>query len=134
MLAIFWRIKSWGLSTMTRARLLLCFSFLSAVSSAYATDIYTCPELKLANGHSQTAISVELFSGHPSEMALLKPDNADTDDTNPAYWSLGPSPYATWYVCHYQHHEKKNEFMLPKTYDTCTNIGKAQAKDKLECK
>jgi hypothetical protein len=80
---------------MTRAHLLLSFSFLSAVSSAYATDIYTCPALKLANGNSQTATYIELFSGHPSEMAMLKPDNADTNDTNLEYWTLGPSPYAT---------------------------------------
>ncbi|MDX1916133.1 MAG: STY0301 family protein [Methylophilus sp.] len=110
----------------------LCFYF--TIPTTFAADIFTCPKIKLPNGMHQSATSIALFSGHPSEMAMLKPDNADTDDTSPEYWRLGESPYPIWYVCNYQRNEKQREFKLPKTYTVCSNIGKPQLKSKLECK
>ncbi len=117
-----WQIK-------LQSYLLIGLCFYLTINPAIATDIYTCPKIK-----HQTAVSITLFSGHPSETAMLKPDNADTDDTNPEYWRLGESPYPIWYVCNYQHSKKQRSFKLPNTYAVCTNIGSSHAKDRLECK
>jgi hypothetical protein len=116
-------------------RIILFLSiYFGVISGASAADIYTCPKLALANGQKQQAQTVDLYSGNPSEMAQLKPDNADTDDKGPQYWSMGPSQYDYWYVCNYKSGKTKREFKLSKTYNICTNIGSGNTKNKLECK
>jgi len=112
-------------------RLIILFLsvYFSVISSVFAADIYTCPVEQ-----QQIAQFVDLYSGNPSDMALLKPDNADTDDTGPQYWSMGPSEYDYWYVCNYKDGKTKREFKLSKTYSVCTNIGTDKVRNKLECK
>jgi hypothetical protein len=126
------RAAYWSLYYLMRAIFLLSVCFV--IPRAFAADIYTCPKLALANGHTQHAQHIDLYSGNPSEMAQLKPDNADTDDKGPQYWSMGPSQYDYWYVCNYKDNKTKREFKLNKIYNTCTNIGTGNTKNKLECK
>jgi len=104
--------------------------------SATRTDIFTCPKLSTQQGvqqHAalQRALSIRLFSGHPSELAQLKPDNADTEDTGPAYWSMGASDRAYWYVCNYENGQIN--YKLPKTYVKCVNLGYVKKQDVLRC-
>lgn len=114
---------------------LFIFSYvMSASFSVHATETYSCPKLVTANGHEQRARYIDLYSGPPSEMAQLKPDNADTDNAYPPYWSMGPSKYDYWYVCNYKNSKSKLEFKLPKIYEVCTNLGSGKVLDKLKCK
>ena len=106
---------------------------MSASLSVNAAETYSCPKLALTNGHEQRAKSIDLYSGPPSEMAQLKPDNADTDNTNPPYWSLGTSKYDYWYVCNYKKSKSKLEFKLPMLYEACKNIGTGKILDRLKC-
>jgi hypothetical protein len=117
-----------------RALLYIGFYIMSASLSVYAAETYVCPKLAIANGHELRARNIDLYSGPPSEMAQLKPDNADTDNTDSPYWSMGPSKYDYWYVCNYKSKKSKLEFKLPKTYEICTNIGSDKILDKLRCK
>ena len=109
----------------------MCFTGLA--TCAFAADVYTCPKLSI-NGQKQHAYAIDLFSGHPSEMAMLKPDNADTDDKGAPYWGMGPSQYDYWYVCNYNDHKTKREFKLNKSYQSCSNTGLGKNKNKLNCK
>jgi hypothetical protein len=117
-----------------KVSILIVFYALSASFCAHAAETYTCPKLAAANGHAQRASYIDLYSGPPSEMAQLKPDNADTDDTNPPYWLMSPSKYDYWFVCNYATSKSKREFKLPKNYKACTNLGSDKALDRLKCK
>ena len=117
-----------------RTLLYIVFYILCASYSVNAAETYSCPKLAIANDHEQRAKNIDLFSGPPSEMAQLKPDNADTDNTGPPYWNLGPSKYDYWYVCNYKSKKSKLEFKLPKVYEACKNIGTGKILDKLRCK
>lgn len=108
----------------------VCFTCM--VSCAFAADVYTCPK-QVFNGQKQQASSIDLYSGHPSEMAMLKPDNADTDDKGAMFWSMGASQYDYWYVCNYGDNKTKREFKLTKNYQSCSNIGASKNKNKLKC-
>jgi hypothetical protein len=117
---------------MLKVILVISVCLFSIVSGAYAADVYTCPKL-VANGHKQQASAIDLYSGHPSEMAMLKPDNADTEDKSALYWSMGSSQYDYWYVCNYKNSKTKREFKLTKNYQSCSNIGLGKIKNKLQC-
>ena len=60
-----------------------------------------------ANGEQRDSLSLRLdnlalFDGDPAELAQLKPDNGDNDETH--YWSqLDSSQRPLYLVCHYQH-------------------------------
>ena len=116
-----------------RALLYIGFYILSASLSVNAAETYLCPKLAIANGQELRARNIDLYSGPPSEMAQLKPDNADTDNTDSPYWSMWPSKYDYWYVCNYKS-KSKLEFKLPKVYQACRNIGDGKILDKLRCK
>jgi hypothetical protein len=115
---------------------LIFVTLLTLVSVAHAapkSDTYSCPILTKENGRLERASGIALYSGPPSELAQLKPDN-DEDDTGPGFWTLGPSEYDYWYVCIYESKGSKLEFKLPKAYARCTNIRVGKALDKLKCK
>jgi hypothetical protein len=113
--------------------IVVAFLFLANFANAVAVvDIYTCPKLSEQNGQAARATAIALYSGHPSEMAQLKPDNADTDDKSPLFWTMGLSEYDYWYVCTYKN-KSAREFKLTKNYARCTNIGTGKVLDKLKC-
>jgi hypothetical protein len=117
------------ISQLIIVALLLLASFANA---AAVVDIYTCPRIPELNGQAAQATAIALYSGHPSEMAQLKPDNADTDDKSPLFWTMGFSEYDYWYVCTYKN-TPALEFKLTKNYARCTNIGAGKVLDKLKC-
>jgi len=117
-----------------RTFLYIVFYILCASFSVKAAETYSCPKLDIANDHEQRAKNIDLFSGPPSEMAQLKPDNADAGNAGPPYWNLGPSKYDYWFVCNYKSKKSKLEFKLPKVYEVCKNIGAGKILDKLRCK
>lgn len=115
---------------------LIFVALLTLASAAHATaksDTYSCPKLANQKGQLERALGIALYSGPPSELAQLKPDN-DEDDTGPAFWTVGPSEYDYWYVCVYKSQGAKLEFKLPKAYTRCTNTGAGKVWDKLKCK
>jgi hypothetical protein len=62
---------------------------------------------------------VDLYDGPPEGLAQLKPDNADTDDKDPSYWSVDASN--TLYVaCNYQDTSVKYVRALPRAEKRCT--------------
>lgn len=114
--------------------ILVALVSLSCVANAAGKpDIYSCPKFVGKNGQLDRALGIALYSGHPSELALLKPDNADTDDTGPAFWVMGSSVYDYWYVCNYSDAKLNKQFKLPKLYSRCTNIGSSKVWDRLRC-
>ena len=115
----------------TRRSIYIAFLFLtSAANAAGKPDFYACPVLD-----GKQAVGISLYSGHPSELAELKPENADTDDRNPAFWSTETSEYDYWGVCIYGNAKPTYEFKLTKkVYSRCTNIGSGKTLDKLKCK
>jgi hypothetical protein len=119
---------------MQRGKLtfLTLMALASAGHAAVNSDTYSCPKLSKDNGQSEQASGIALYSGHPSELAQLKPDN-DEDDTGPGFWTLGPSEYDYWYVCIYKSGSENREFKLPKPYARCTNTGAGKVWDKLDC-
>lgn len=117
---------------MLRFIFIITTSLMSYATSVFATDIFTCPKVAI-NGQRQNAQAIDLFSGPPAELAMLKPDNADTDDKGPQYWQMGPSQYDYWYVCNYSDNQIKREFKLTKNYQSCSNVGVAKTKNKLKC-
>ncbi|MFY9328647.1 MAG: STY0301 family protein [Georgfuchsia sp.] len=104
-------------------------------STAHATaksDTYSCPKLAKENGQLERASGIDLFSGPPSELAQLKPDN-DEDDTGPGFWTLDRSESDYWYECIYESRGATLEFKLPRAYARCTNMGTGKVWDKLRC-
>jgi len=66
--------------------------------------------------HYLTTISVS--DGHPSELAILKPDNGDSDEL--AYWTLDPHntrPY--WVTCSYLGTSAVLQKQLPQNISGC---------------
>lgn len=118
-----------------RPSTLIIVSLMALSTASHAevkTDTYSCPTLSNGNGQPERASGIALYSGHPSELAQLKPDN-DEDDNGPGFWTLGPSEYDYWYVCLYHSGSANHEFQLPKTYTRCTTTGTGKVLDKLEC-
>lgn len=105
----------------------------TAVKSTHTARTYSCPQLVTGDGHKQKARSLSLFSGPPSEMASLKPDNDDEDNAKSYFWNMVPEE-EYWYVCDYKNSQTKHEFKLPKGYETCTVTGAGEVWDKLKCK
>ncbi|WP_303843300.1 STY0301 family protein [Aeromonas sobria] len=70
-----------------------------------------------ANGEQRDSLSLRLdnlalFDGDPAELAQLKPDNGDSDETH--YWSqLDSSLRPLYLVCHYQHSALTLQQALP---------------------
>lgn len=106
----------------------------TTVKSTHTAKTYSCPKLATANGHEQRARYIALFSGPPSEMASLKPDNGDEDNAKSYFWSMAPFTYDYWFVCSYKDTQIKHEFKLPKGFETCTVTGAGEVWDKLKCK
>jgi len=102
--------------------------------AAVKPEVFSCPRLVNESGHLERASGIDLFSGPPSELAQLKPDNAETANRGPLFWTMGPSQYDYWYVCIYKCSNKKQEFKLPKVYERCTNIRSGKDFDRLRCK
>ena len=113
---------------------LLLGLYVCSISTTFAADLYTCPELAFTNGYKKIALKISLYSGNPAEMAVLKPDNGDSKVMEPPYWSMGSSKYDYWYVCEYKNSKLKKEFKLNKNYHVCTNSGKANYFNQLKCK
>lgn len=110
----------------------ILLALVGAVQAAPKADIYACPKFPLKNGKLALASGISLYSGHPSELANLKPDNDETD-TGFAFWTVGPSEFEYWYVCSYPGTDSKLEFKIPKSYVRCTNFGTGKSRDKLRC-
>jgi len=116
-----------------RTLLVLTLSaFVRVVNAQPQSDTYSCPKITTATGQSERAMGISLYSGHPSELAQLKPDNAE-DDNGPAFWTMGPSEYDYWYVCIYKTARAGHELKLPKMYASCKNTGTDNAWDQLKC-
>lgn len=62
--------------------------------------------------------NLALFDGDPAELAQLKPDNGDNDETH--YWSqLDGSQRPLYLVCHYQHSAITLQQALPAGISYC---------------
>jgi len=101
--------------------ILLSLSFLLLTTPAQAAEVtLMCPseiktEQKLVDAPESWEVgeerqgkgfleSVSLFSGHPKEMAELKPDNGDDMDAKHLVWSFGKEGAKNiWLRCNYVH-------------------------------
>jgi len=76
-----------------------------------------------ANGEQRDSLSLRLdnlalFDGDPAELAQLKPDNGDNDETH--YWSqLESSLRPLYLVCRYQHSAITLQQALPAGISYC---------------
>lgn len=89
---------------VTALALIVCVA-LPGLALAYT---YRCPRPDgatqiIQNNRYIAMRGIDLFDGHPDEMAQLKPDNGDTRKLNePAVWTTADiSPRAYWMVCNY---------------------------------
>jgi len=116
---------------------LALISFTCDANAAGKPDLHSCQKSAGKNGELVHALGIALYYGHPSEHAILKPDNDDDDEIRrPSFWAMGPSEYDYWYVCIYDRTDYyTHAFKLPKKdYSICTNIRHGKFWDKLECK
>jgi len=82
-------------------------ALLPSLALAYT---YRCPRpdgaTQLLQSNRYVALrGIDLYDGHPDEMAQLKPDNGDTlTPREPAVWTTEDiSPRAYWMACRYDH-------------------------------
>lgn len=83
--------------------LIVC-ALLPSLALAYT---YRCPRpdgaTQIIQNNRYIALrGLDLFDGHPDEMAQLKPDNGDMPTNHPAVWTTNDiTPRAYWMVCNY---------------------------------
>lgn len=115
-------------------RLFVFMLSLSLAAAAQAAE-FTCPDeidttQKIANNvmgwdafvdrqYNGILESVSLYDGNPSQLADLKPDNGDTDETD-LKWDFGATMKNLWMRCNYAHTRITLTQKLPDGYIKCT--------------